>query len=97
MDGVLVHEGQLIPGADSFLGALRRRGHPFLVLTNNSIYSARDLSARQMCIRDRALAALSRESTGPSYSSTTTSSPPPRAELWSWQGGTRARSAQTVP
>ena len=46
MDGVLVHEGQLIPGADAFLDALRRRGHPFLILTNNSIYSARDLSAR---------------------------------------------------
>ncbi len=46
MDGVLVHEGQLIPGADAFLEALRRRGHPFLILTNNSIYSARDLSAR---------------------------------------------------
>ncbi|MGD0311793.1 MAG: HAD-IIA family hydrolase [Acidimicrobiales bacterium] len=46
MDGVLVHEGQLIPGADAFLDNLRRGGHPFLVLTNNSIYSARDLSAR---------------------------------------------------
>ncbi len=46
MDGVLVHEGQLVDGADRFLGALRQRGLPFLVLTNNSIYSARDLSAR---------------------------------------------------
>ena len=46
MDGVLVHEGQLVPGADRFLEALRVRGLPFLVLTNNSIYSARDLSAR---------------------------------------------------
>jgi len=46
MDGVLVHEGQLIPGADAFLGALTAAGYPFLVLTNNSIYSARDLSAR---------------------------------------------------
>lgn len=46
MDGVLVHEGRLIPGADMFLGALTAGGHPFLVLTNNSIYSARDLSAR---------------------------------------------------
>jgi len=46
MDGVLVHEGHLIPGADAFLDALRRRDRTFLVLTNNSIYSARDLSAR---------------------------------------------------
>ena len=46
MDGVLVHEGRLIPGADAFLGALAAGGYPFLVLTNNSIYSARDLSAR---------------------------------------------------
>lgn len=46
MDGVLIHEGQMVPGADRFLGALRARSLPFLVLTNNSIYSARDLSAR---------------------------------------------------
>jgi NagD protein len=46
MDGVLVHEELAIPGADRFLGALRARGIPFLVLTNNSIYTRRDLSAR---------------------------------------------------
>jgi NagD protein len=46
MDGVLVHEGQAIPGASEFLGGLRRSGKPFLVLTNNSIYTPRDLSAR---------------------------------------------------
>lgn len=46
MDGVLVHEEQAIQGADRFLGALRRRGLPFLVLTNNSIYTRRDLAAR---------------------------------------------------
>jgi NagD protein len=46
MDGVLVHEEQAIPGADRFLGALRERGIPFLVLTNNSIYTRRDLAAR---------------------------------------------------
>ena len=46
MDGVLVHEGKLVPGADAFLDALRSRGRTFLILTNNSIYSARDLSAR---------------------------------------------------
>ena len=46
MDGVLVHEDQAIPGAERFLTALRERGAPFLVLTNNSIYTPRDLAAR---------------------------------------------------
>jgi NagD protein len=46
MDGVLVHEEQAIPGADRFIRALRERDLPFLVLTNNSIYTRRDLSAR---------------------------------------------------
>jgi NagD protein len=46
MDGVLVREAQAIPGADAFLARLRERGTPFLVLTNNSIYTRRDLAAR---------------------------------------------------
>ena len=46
MDGVLVHEEHAIPGADRFLSRLRELGLPFLVLTNNSIYTRRDLSAR---------------------------------------------------
>jgi NagD protein len=46
MDGVLVHEGQAIPGAAAFLDRLRERERPFLVLTNNSIFTARDLRAR---------------------------------------------------
>jgi NagD protein len=46
MDGVLVHEEHAIPGADAFLARLRERGLPFLVLTNNSIYTRRDLAAR---------------------------------------------------
>jgi NagD protein len=46
MDGVLVHEEQLIPGADRFIARLRERGLPFMVLTNNSIYTRRDLAAR---------------------------------------------------
>jgi NagD protein len=46
MDGVLVHEEQIIPGADRFLAALTERGQPYLVLTNNSIYTRRDLAAR---------------------------------------------------
>src|SRR5689334_3607037 len=46
MDGVLVHEGVPIPGATEFIGKLRQSGKPFLVLTNNSIYTPRDLHAR---------------------------------------------------
>jgi NagD protein len=46
MDGVLVHEEHAIPGADRFLDRLREKELPFLVLTNNSIYTRRDLSAR---------------------------------------------------
>src|SRR5436305_938278 len=46
MDGVLVHEAQAIPGAQEFITRLRDRGRPFLVLTNNSIYTRRDLAAR---------------------------------------------------
>jgi NagD protein len=46
MDGVLVHEGQPVPGAPEFIGRLRASGKPSLILTNNSIYTARDLQAR---------------------------------------------------
>jgi NagD protein len=46
MDGVLVHEGRMIPGADAFIARLRETGRPFLVLTNNSIYTPRDLRFR---------------------------------------------------
>lgn len=46
MDGVLIHEGVPIPGADAFISRLRESGRPFLVLTNNSIYTPRDLHAR---------------------------------------------------
>ncbi|MFD4428923.1 HAD-IIA family hydrolase [Nocardia sp. NPDC058497] len=46
MDGVLVHEDHLIPGADEFLAELRENEIPFLVLTNNSIRTPRDLQAR---------------------------------------------------
>ena len=46
MDGVLVHEEHAIPGAPEFIARLRERGAPFLVLTNNSIYTRRDLAAR---------------------------------------------------
>jgi NagD protein len=46
MDGVLVHEEQAVPGADRFVARLREREIPFLVLTNNSMYTRRDLTAR---------------------------------------------------
>ncbi len=46
MDGVLVHEEAAIPGADRFLATLAGAEIPFLVLTNNSIYTRRDLAAR---------------------------------------------------
>ncbi|EHR52943.1 putative sugar phosphatase of HAD superfamily [Saccharomonospora marina XMU15] len=46
MDGVLVHEEHLVPGADEFLAELRANEAKFLVLTNNSIYTPRDLRAR---------------------------------------------------
>lgn len=46
MDGVLVHEEEAIPGAADFVEQLQERHRPFLLLTNNSIYTPRDLKAR---------------------------------------------------
>ena len=46
MDGVLVREEHLVPGADQFVAELRANGTRFMVLTNNSIYTPRDLRAR---------------------------------------------------
>ena len=46
MDGVLVREETAIPGADRFIARLCELGRPFLVLTNNSMYTRRDLAAR---------------------------------------------------
>jgi NagD protein len=46
MDGVLVQEEHAVSGADQFIATLRGHGIPFLVLTNNSIYTPRDLAAR---------------------------------------------------
>jgi NagD protein len=46
MDGVLVHEGNALPGAKEFLDRLVERNRRFLVLTNNSIFTPRDLAAR---------------------------------------------------
>nr|WP_230977265.1 HAD-IIA family hydrolase [Georgenia yuyongxinii] len=46
MDGVLVHEGSALPGAPEFIARLTELDRPFLVLTNNSIFTPRDLAAR---------------------------------------------------
>jgi NagD protein len=46
MDGVLVHEEVPIAGAQEFIEALKASGLRFLVLTNNSIFTPRDLRAR---------------------------------------------------
>ena len=46
MDGVLVHEGKALDGAAELIKQWQAAGTPFLVLTNNSIYTPRDLSAR---------------------------------------------------
>lgn len=46
MDGVLVHEDKALPGAAELINQWRAQQKRFLVLTNNSIYTPRDLSAR---------------------------------------------------
>lgn len=46
MDGVLVHEDEALPGAAELLAQWTRDDTEFLVLTNNSIYTPRDLAAR---------------------------------------------------
>lgn len=48
MDGVLVRENNAIAGAQEFLDTLHDLEIPFLVFTNNSIFTPRDLSARLM-------------------------------------------------
>jgi NagD protein len=46
MDGVIVRGSELIPGADAFLDRLRQRHIKFLILTNNPLYTQRDLQHR---------------------------------------------------
>lgn len=46
MDGVLVHESEALPGAARFIARLVEKQRRFLLLTNNSIYTPRDLAAR---------------------------------------------------
>jgi NagD protein len=46
MDGVIVRGDTLIPGAAEFIHRLRDQGIPFLIFTNNSQYTPRDLQLR---------------------------------------------------
>jgi NagD protein len=48
MDGVLVHEEDPIAGAAEFIEALKSSGLKYLLITNNSIFTRRDLRARLM-------------------------------------------------
>lgn len=46
MDGVLLHGDRAIPGASDFIDRLAERGHPYLILTNNSRFTPQDLQHR---------------------------------------------------
>jgi NagD protein len=45
LNGVLLHDGAAVTGADSFVAELRTRGIPFIVFTNSSIHSPHDVRA----------------------------------------------------
>src|SRR5215469_11025641 len=51
MDGVLVRGTTRLPGAAEFVQRLRTQGIPFLILTNNSLYTPRDLQVRLSYMR----------------------------------------------
>jgi NagD protein len=46
MDGVIIRGSTLIPGAAEFIKRLQDQCIPFLILTNNSLYTQRDLRVR---------------------------------------------------
>jgi NagD protein len=46
MDGVVIRGNRLVDGAREFIYGLRERGLKFLILTNNSMYTQRDLASR---------------------------------------------------
>ncbi|HKJ69393.1 MAG TPA: HAD-IIA family hydrolase [bacterium] len=46
IDGVLLHQNQLIPGAEKFIERIRNQGNPFLLLTNNPSQTPADLMNR---------------------------------------------------
>ena len=85
MDGVLVHEEDPIPGATEFIEALQESGKPFLVLTNNSIFTPRDLRARLLA---------QRASTCPRRRSGPRRWPPPSSSTTSARAAPRTSSAR---
>ena len=46
LDGVLIRDGRAIDGAATFLERLRVSGRPFLILTNNSMFTPQELHER---------------------------------------------------
>lgn len=48
MDGVVYKGSQLVPGADTFVEKLKRGGHKFLFLTNNSKQTPLDLRRKML-------------------------------------------------
>jgi NagD protein len=50
MDGVLLKGGTVIPGAEQFIDRLKARSAEYLVLTNNPMYTPRDLAHRMHII-----------------------------------------------
>ena len=50
MDGVLVEGRSLIPGADEFINKLLKQKRKFLLMTNNPLYTPRDLAHRLQSI-----------------------------------------------
>lgn len=46
MDGVLIKGTQIVPGADRFIAHLEEQEREYLVLTNNPLYTPRDLAHR---------------------------------------------------
>ncbi len=43
MDGVLIRDGAMVAGADKFLDRLRATNRPYLILTNNSLFTPREV------------------------------------------------------
>ncbi len=43
MDGVLINDGHMVPGANEFLDRLRATDRKFLVLTNNALFTPQEL------------------------------------------------------
>lgn len=46
MDGVLINDGHMVPGADRFLDRLREHQREFLVLTNNALFTPGQMHER---------------------------------------------------